>query len=105
MAIKAKRKRAARLPAALHFVSAYLPYLAGLFALVSHHVIRIPEVVHLPLSFELLRRRRRWRWRLVRRNGQRLVELEARARRNQAAHRDVFLQAAQVVDLAGNRRL
>ena len=33
------------------------------------------------------------------------IPLEARARRDQPAHRDVFLQAAQVIDLAGNRRL
>src|SRR3954470_19840551 len=52
------------------------------------------EVLHLAFELQLLRRRRRRRRRLVRRDVHVAVELEARARRDQTAHRHVFLQAA-----------
>src|SRR5688572_15289031 len=68
----------------------------------------LDEVLHLPIQLEIvfgrLRRSRRRR-RLVRRNLDTAVKLEPGARRNQAAHRDVFLQAAKVVDAARDRRL
>src|SRR6185503_21154110 len=68
-------------------------------------LFRLHEVLHLPLELELLRRRRRRWWRLVRRDPHVPVILEPGAGRDQAAHRDVLLQAAQVIDLTGNGRL
>src|SRR5687768_2081715 len=62
------------------------------------------EVLHIALQLELvvarLRRRGRRR-RLVRRDLDVAVILEAGACRDQPAHRDVLLQTAQVIDLAG----
>src|SRR5215510_6377552 len=71
-------------------------------------LVRFDEVLHVALQFELvvrrLDRRRRRRW-FVRRDAYLPVILEPGARRDQAAHRDVLLQAAQMVDLAGDGRL
>src|SRR5437867_1305993 len=71
-------------------------------------ILRLHETLHVALQLELvvarLRRRRRRR-RLVRRNPHVPVVLEPGAGRNQPAHRDVLLQAAQVIDLAGDARL
>src|SRR6185503_11931152 len=68
------------------------------------HEVRVRQIVHLPLSLELFGRRRRRRRRLFVRDRQVLVPLEARARRDQPAHRHVLLEAAQMVDLARDRR-
>src|SRR5262249_24420165 len=67
-------------------------------------LLRLHEVLHLALQLELLRRRRRWRRRLVRRDPHVPVIPEARPRRNQPAHRHVLFQAAEVIHLARNRR-
>src|SRR5215467_11700417 len=70
--------------------------------------VRLDEVLHVALQFQLVVRRldRRWRrWRFVRRDAYLPVVLEPGAGRNQAAHRDVLLEAAQVIDLAGDGRL
>ena len=70
--------------------------------------LRLHEVFHVSLQLELvvarLRRRGRRR-RLVWRNLHAPVILEPRSRWNQPAHRHVFLQATQVIDLTRNRRL
>src|SRR5687767_7357509 len=65
----------------------------------------LDEILHLALAFQLLRRRRWRRWRLVRRDPHVPVMLEPGAGRDQPAHRDVLLQPAQVVDLPRDRRL
>src|ERR1700730_11784042 len=65
------------------------------------------EVLHVPLQLELIvtrLRQRRRRRRLVRRDAHLAVVLEPGSGRNQPAHRHVLLQAAQVIDLAGDRR-
>ena len=62
----------------------------------------VPQLASGQTDVELVLRRRR---RLVRRDPHVPIPLEARARRNQPAHRHVLLQPAQVVDLPGDRRL
>src|SRR5262245_61930263 len=68
----------------------------------------LDEVLHVALEIHLLvgrLRQRRRRRRFVRRNPDVAVVLEPGAGRDEPAHRDVLLQAAQVIDLAGDRRL
>src|SRR5215472_13890878 len=70
--------------------------------------VRLDEVLHVALQFQLVvRRLDRWwrRWWFVRRDAYLPVVLEPGACRNQAAHCDVLLEAAQVIDLAGDGRL
>src|SRR6266852_6776647 len=73
----------------------------------AQRFLGLHEVLHVPLQLELIvarLRQRRRRRRLVRRDPHLAVVLEPGSRRNQPAHRHVLLQAAQVIDLAGNRR-
>src|SRR5688572_2110665 len=72
----------------------------------SFGLFGLDEVFHLAIQLHifitrLLHRRRRWR--LVRRDLHVAIPPEARAGGNQASHRHVLLQAAQVVDLARDR--
>src|ERR1043166_1162780 len=102
---QAKRKRAAKFPSppSITQLSNYpitrlpLSLAPRLRNLRHERFIRLDEVLHVAFELELvvgrLDRRRRRRW-FVRRDADLPVVLEARARRNEAAHRDVLLQAA-----------
>src|SRR5471032_109171 len=73
----------------------------------AQRFFRLDEVLHVALEIELLvgrLRLRRWRRRLVRRDPHVPVILEPGPGRNHPAHRHVLLQAAQVIDLPGDRR-
>src|SRR5690606_27163223 len=76
-----------------------------LVRLVPEAEVDVRVVVELPLSIELLGRRRRRGRRRIGWDAQLPVVLEPGTGRNQPSHRDVLLQAAQVVDLARDRRL
>src|SRR5216683_2354607 len=80
---------------ALRSRSALLAQIAGSR---TEGFLRLHEVLHVPLQLELVvaRLRRRRRRRLVRRDPHVPVVLEPRPRRDQPAHRHVFLQASQV---------
>src|SRR4029453_13493915 len=72
------------------------PRIAALFDLVPRErLFRLHEVLHLALQLELLRRRRRRWWWFVRRDPHVPVVLEPGPGRDQPAHRDVLLHAAQ----------
>src|SRR5689334_13439186 len=73
----------------------------------QHRFVGVERVLDLAIEIEIvlgrLRRHRR-RWWLVRRDAHLAIPLEAGAGGNQASHRHVLLQPAQVIDLAGDRR-
>src|SRR5512139_895393 len=64
----------------------------------------LDEVLHLALELELLLSRRRWWRRLIRRDPNLPVVLEAGAGRDEPAHRHVLLQPAQEVHAARDGR-